>query len=290
MVRGVSSSPSAAIKRTPSTPPPPPIRRSSSISSNGGKDLASAGRNSDYADEEEEDEDATPHGSVENIAEDARSMRKSLQMMAEQATQAAESLRNLNGGGGGHGSSQRELPSGLVLMKRTVSGPDSSNNNINSNYLSNRSSVSFAPTATVMSDNGGAYSRVGTHHVIPVKGGAETISSRTIPVNISSSPYSDQPSPEGEIYGFGRKFKEGSRNYFDSAGAAPKSSQLVMSQEEMQNRLFLDSLSKRLTASIPETSSPSVSSASSSNASTLRKSADYREAAPAWHHHQTGNY
>ena len=71
-------------------------------------------------------------------------------------------------------------------------------------------------------------------------------------------------SPEGEIYGFGAKFKEDSQQYFDMSASYPSgvggdSSRMKM--EDVENQKFLDALSTKLlgkTSGIPKSNgSPS---------------------------------
>ena len=59
-------------------------------------------------------------------------------------------------------------------------------------------------------------------------------------------------SPEGEIYGFGAKFKEDSQQYFDMSASYPSgvggdSSRMKM--EDVENQKFLDALSTKLLGS-----------------------------------------
>jgi len=97
-----------------------------------------------------------------------------------------------------------------------------------------RAGVTFAPSATVLGAPNELYSGVGSRHVIPVAGPPP------VPVAVHS--------PEGEVYGFGRRFKEGSRDYFSAIGTAwPSNQRQQMAREQMQNQMFLDSLSAKLT-------------------------------------------
>ena len=78
-------------------------------------------------------------------------------------------------------------------------------------------------------------SRISTHHVISVKQTAPSPASHH-----KKKPMQTSSSPEGEKYGFGVKFKESSKNYFDMSASYPNS---MMSTE---NQKFLDTLSSRL--------------------------------------------
>lgn len=110
--------------------------------------------------------------------------------------------------------------------------------------------VSFAPNvATVMNaggEGGASYRRVSTHHVIPVSGGGGAAGGTAFASG------SKKLSPDGEIYGFGMRFRENTRHYFGNphySGAGPSSLPTVLSEEAVQNQLFLDQLSAKLTGS-----------------------------------------
>ena len=83
-------------------------------------------------------------------------------------------------------------------------------------------------------------------------------------------PHSTVMSPEGEIYGFGAKFKENSQQYFDMSASYPSgvggdsvsSGRSTMKMEDnVENQKFLDALSTKLlgkTSGIPKSNgSPS---------------------------------
>ncbi len=257
-----NSSSNSSSSRMP--PPPPPLRRTSSITSNHAISCA------------DDPDDATPHGSVENLPP-AAGGDEALEVMAAKASDMANSLSSINNN------------SILSLLKRSTSMTTSNHggNSLDSRALARRSLMDNYPQL----ENKGArvtfsplvrddhhYNRVDIKHVIPVKSGA-----------ISS--------PEAEIYGFGRRFQENSRQYHHShpaaapppvPAAAPALSQqrrhasppqlepqpppmALMNHEALQNQLFLDSLSAKLTGSvIPRSSSSAFDQATDSNSSTLQ--------------------
>ena len=127
-----------------------------------------------------------------------------------------------------------------------------------------------------MQQNGG-YSKVSTHHVIPVNGGGPvTASAPQQPPSGPPAPHQQHPhhhnnghvngnnqnkqlnnrdkimSPEGEIYGFGAKFKETSQQYFDMSASYPNSNSNgggaggSRKIEEVENQKFIDALSSKL--------------------------------------------
>lgn len=194
-----------------------------------------------------EDDDATPHGSVENISHHDLG---GLEEMAARASNVVDSLRRIPG--------QSTSPSTLrrsTSMSANAPPPcstfDRDQSARRSLSLATQGSnipkgVTFAPNPpTLHSDNhrGGynenLYKKVSTHHVIPIS--------------------SDKPSPEGEIYGFGAKFKENTRHYF---GVNPRSKGPISMSisypggegapkaDEAQNQIFLNSLSAKLVGSV----------------------------------------
>ena len=111
-----------------------------------------------------------------------------------------------------------------------------------------------------MQQNGG-YSKVSTHHVIPVNGGPPQQPTTTKPNHQNPNNQNKQlnnkekvMSPEGEIYGFGAKFKENSQQYFDMSASYPSggggNSRRI---EEVENQKFLDALSSKLLGKPPAT-------------------------------------
>ena len=128
-----------------------------------------------------------------------------------------------------------------------------------------------------MQQNGG-YSKVSTHHVIPVNGGGPVAASTPQqPPSGPPAPHIQQHhhhhnnghvngnnqskqlnnrdkimSPEGEIYGFGAKFKETSQQYFDMSASYPNSNSNgggasgARKIEEVENQKFIDALSSKL--------------------------------------------
>ena len=129
-----------------------------------------------------------------------------------------------------------------------------------------------------MQQNGG-YSKVSTHHVIPVNGGGPAPAPQQ-PTSGPAAPAHHQPhphhnghvngnnqnkqlnnrdkimSPEGEIYGFGAKFKENSQQYFDMSASYPNTSNSnggvgggtnsARKMEAVENQKFIDALSSKL--------------------------------------------
>lgn len=302
---GYSSSPGRGVctlQRSSShmckPPPPPPIRRTSSISSQNGDSVGpSLSRTSSFKGGtspmsgvprvEDDGEDATPHGSVENIPPMPVDQEQHASMDAMAAANCkTDTLRRLQsspgilrrstsmsqrdsstaGGSPMHGSSgsrQQSLFERDPHLRRSLtitSQAERANvlQRINGGSPT-KNSVSFAPTVATCPD-GSAYKRISTHHVIPVSGGAAVTQ---LPPVSSSSQQKDKLSPEGEIYGFGKKFKENSRHYFNGEPSnIPSSSNLMgfsypttgapMSQEAIQNQMFLDSLSAKLTGSVQQ--------------------------------------
>ena len=138
--------------------------------------------------------------------------------------------------------------------------------------------------------NGSSYSRVSTHHVIPVSAGSRQ-QQPALGTGIKT-----QLSPDGEIYGFGKQFKEGSRQYFsaDMPTATPQSyynpytsahgqqqqqqhtptTACSISEEALQNQRFLDSLSAKLTGSVGAHRISACSGHSDSSYSTLTSRPD----------------
>ena len=155
------------------------------------------------------DDDETPHGSVENLMPDP------LEEMAQKASNVAESLHRFHGNSG--------------ILRRSTSmsnGPNSPQRDTFSRRsftMSNNNNPGHSSTNTSGNPDPSRYQRVSTHHIIPIRG--------------------DKPSPDAEIYGFGQKFRENSRQYFKSETAP-------LSKEAIQNQLFLDSLSAKLTDSV----------------------------------------
>jgi hypothetical protein len=258
--------------------------------------MSSATTLRDSAKEMEEDDDATPHGSVENIPNmpndnECQYRRNSMEAMAA----ARDTLGRLPVRAGPPVSSSiltrstsmstsGNPPSAASVTAVSAFGPRDQfarRSLTMSSSVAAAKGVSFAPTATVMNGNGneGLYKKVSTHHVIPVNAAAPT--SATAAGGGRNCPQ-DKLSPEGEIYGFGVKFKENTRHYFtshhhhqhqsppDAADAGGYHSGggggggHPMSQEAVQNQIFLNQLSAKLTGTVmPSPSSSSLSSAAS---------------------------
>ena len=90
----------------------------------------------------------------------------------------------------------------------------------------------------------GSGSRISsTHHVISVKSAPPPAAGRPAPAACNRKDNNKQltTSPEGEKYGFGAKFKECSKQYFDMSASYPNS-------VSMENQKFIDSLSSKLMA------------------------------------------
>ena len=192
-----------------SKPPPPPVRRTSSISSNS-QQHDEENNNNQQQQRLMEDDEKTPRGSAENISD-----AKSLESMAAQASSMAESLRLMT------------VNNSPGILRRSSSMSNGGSGNFDPSNANRRSltfgqnKVTFAPNAKVQD---GSYNRVSTHHVIPVG-------------------VSEKPSPEAEIYGFGAKFRENSRQYFSNGN-----SDVRVQAESDDNQRFVDSLSKRMNA------------------------------------------
>ena len=85
-------------------------------------------------------------------------------------------------------------------------------------------------------------------------------------------------SPEGEIYGFGAKFKENSQQYFDMSASYPSGvgGDSRMKIEDVENQKFLDALSTKLlgkSAATPK-SNGSLSSESSNMSNNIGSKAE----------------
>ncbi|XP_059089814.1 GATA zinc finger domain-containing protein 7-like [Tigriopus californicus] len=234
--------------------PVPPIRRTPSITSptHGpsndklNNNHMGAPRSSSF--QLVEDDDATPHGSVENISHQDLG---GLEEMAVRASNVAENLRRIPAGQPHSPSTLRRSTSMSANVPPPCSTFDRDQSARRSLTLATQGSnqpkgVTFAPNPpTLHSDNNhrgyneNLYKKISTHHVIPVS--------------------SDKPSPEGEIYGFGARFKENTRHYF---GVNPRSKGPISMSisypggdeapktDEVQNQMFLNSLSAKLVGSV----------------------------------------
>lgn len=285
--------------KPPSAPPPPPLRRSSSISSQDARDVvaaaAAAASTAASTFKPADDDDATPHGSVENIksAVDASNNRDhlSLEAMVTKASNVAQSLIRLDNNNTAQLRRSTSLSTGendlpppppqtsssssffdrdqLVRRSLTLTSRADRANLINTlterisqrMQQANGGGVAKTTTSTFNPDPQPHYNKVGTHHVIPVSG----------PPN-KQQHAATKMSPEGEIYGFGVKFKETSRQYFTN-GSSSSSAAIpsVMSasypsacgpsdaQEAIQNQMFLDALSTKLMGKSSNISSSTAS-------------------------------
>ena len=209
-------------------PPPPPIRRSSSICSTSSQDRTSTFRTSTN-----EDEDLTPHGSMENVnVLSPNQDRLSLEAMVAKASNVASNLTNFQGN-----SSTLRRSTSMSTNENTV--PSQQQQNFDRDQFLRRSLTltsrsDRANLINSLTERISQRAKISTHHVIPVNGAAGA------PVNKPNKNNNKQPSPEAEIYGFGAKFKEARQQYFDMSASYPASS---MSAE---NQKFLDNLSSKL--------------------------------------------
>ena len=268
--------------------PPPPIRRTSSISSQNGETspnshtASTLSRTSSFKGPKplvnKIDDDATPHGSIENISPMPADNPTSMETITE-------TLRRVPGSPGilrrSTSMSQSPAAASPVVshferdphLRRSLTITNQVERaNVLSRLQMGKNSVTFAPTATVHNTDNAeeAYKRVSTHHVIPVSStGAKIANVPPVPHAVAHKS-ENKLSPEGEIYGFGRKFRENSRHYFNgepsnipsmsfsypNSNANPPQQQaaqaLPMSQEAIQNQRFLDSLSAKLTGSVQQ--------------------------------------
>ncbi len=208
-----------------------------------------------------EDDDATPHGSVENIpnmpADDEvdtatdRGVRMRVTPGSSILTRST-SMSTSTPGAGMYAASPASFGGRDQFARRSLT------------MSSSTKGVSFAPTATVMNEDGSGslYKKVSTHHVIPVSGGQKQAA------RVRPTQHEEKMSPEGEIYGFGVKFKENTRQYFTLQQQYPTAT-AMMSQEAVQNQIFLDQLSAKLTGSLNGPSSITAASVPSSGPSSL---------------------
>ncbi len=279
---GVSAASAASNK----PPPPPPVRRSSSISAQDVQEAILTRTSSFRSNNANDTEDATPHGSVENVniisptnGED----RLSLEAMVAKASDVASNLMRMDNAAGGMKRSNSEqqqsspqksaipppmstsggfidrdslLRRSLTLTSRTdrASLISSLTERISQRMQANK--ASFNPASAATSNSGppslqnnhqnsvaDRYNKVGTRHVITVNGPAKSGSSGingNANVNGNSNGNNKKAgSPEGEIYGFGNKFKETTKHYFDMSASYPNT-------ESVENQRFLDALSTKL--------------------------------------------
>lgn len=234
-----------SISANSGRPPPPPIRRSSSISS---QDDCS--RPHSFKPPLTEEDDITPHGSVENVSiaspppgED----RLSLEAMVAKASCVASNLANFEGGQNTTSSTEDlnfppppppQMSSSFMdrdqFLRRSLTLTSRADrvNLINSltERISQRMSQQQQNNKLVIAVNG----------AIPSASTAPEVNKqlRSADVKVSKQPKS-AASPEGEIYGFGMQFRESSKQYFDMSASYPTS-------ETVENQKFLDALSSKL--------------------------------------------
>ena len=234
----------ASHNSTVCKPPPPPIRRSSSICSQD-SNRTSTFRNTN------EDEDITPHGSMENVnVLSPNQDRLSLEAMVAKASSVASNLTsNFDPNSSTLRRSTSMSTNGATpappishfdrdqFLRRSLTLTSRSDRANLINSLTERISQRMNHQGT-----NGSNAKISTHHVIPVNGAALAASAVGAPAKsppVVNQNNNKQPSPEGEIYGFGAKFKETRQQYFDMSASYPSS----MSAE---NQKFLDNLSSKL--------------------------------------------
>ena len=243
---------SAAHNSTVCKPPPPPIRRSSSICSSSSQDRTSTFRTTN------EDEDLTPHGSMENVnVLSPNQDRLSLEAMVAKASNVASNLTNFEKGNPNNSSTLRRSTS--MSTNESHRAPPSAMPQISASpnfdrdqflrrslTLTSRSdranlinSLTERISQRMTQHNGGA--KISTHHVIPVNGAAGPSAPAMMTQGRPNKNNNKEPSPEAEIYGFGNKFKEARQQYFDMSASYPNSSSI-----NTENQKFLDSLSSKL--------------------------------------------
>jgi hypothetical protein len=242
-----------------------------------------------------DDDEVTPHGSIENVSivsptngED----RLSLEAMVAKASSVASNLVKFDS------SSNQPMRRSTSLSTKQPddSMPPPPPPLSNSSFLDRDQFLRRSLTLTSRADRANlistlterisqrmqnnapttissSYNKIGTHHVIPVNGPPPA------PVNaVNKPPPPSQPvshdnnkhlvnnkfgktiSPEGDIYGFGVKFKENSKHYFDMSASYPSSQH----EEAMENQKFLDALSTKLLGTSVNTPPTTSSSASKS--------------------------
>ena len=267
-----------SMSQTTKPPPPPPVRRSSSLVN---------GQES-RMDIDEDGEELTPHGSVENLnmaatVANAFTEQCSIEALAAKASTVAGSLRRLQQTGS-------NLLTRSTSMSQPQNEPTQAENGFQRDNLTRRSlsltqsrgqerpsliqsisaqlrlqqpqqsspekpgkTVTFAPSPTKTSPTKSSipYRKIGTRHLIPVQGEAGD----------------QQSSPEAEIYGFGQRFKENRRHYFTNNGPSLSSSTSSFNGKSVteQNQKFLDNLSAKLTGKTVPTSSSSHQLSSAAN-------------------------
>ena len=242
----------AAHNSTVCKPPPPPIRRSSSICSSSSQDRTSTFRTTN------EDEDLTPHGSMENVnVLSPNQDRLSLEAMVAKASNVASNLTNFEKGNPNNSSTLRRSTSMSTNEHQrappSVQPQISASPNFDRDQFLRRSltltsrsdranlinSLTERISQRMTQHNGGA--KISTHHVIPVNGAAGASAPAMMPGRPNKN-NNKEPSPEAEIYGFGNKFKEARQQYFDMSASYPNNTSSI----NTENQKFLDSLSSKL--------------------------------------------
>lgn len=231
-------------------PPPPPIRRSSSITS---QDSLSTFRTSTHNMMSNEDEDVTPHGSMENVNVSSSTTtptsqdRLSLEAMVAKASNVASNLIHLENNGANNNTMRRstslstkaEKPAQVNSGQQTFDREQFLRKSLTLTSKADRANLINTLTERI-SQRMQQQQLSNNVTVIPVNGSENGKQTASV------------PSPEGEKYGFGAKFKQSSKQYFDMSASYPNNSMMTL-----ENQKFIDNLSSKLMPS-PLTSADSA--------------------------------
>lgn len=220
-------------------PPCPPIRRSSSISS---QDDCRPTFKPPLNDEDE----ATPHGSIENVSivSPTGEDRLSLEAMVAKASCVASTLINFDKSKKSTAATDDFPPPPPPQM--TSSFMDRDQFLRRSLTLTSRADrVNLINSLTERISQRMSQQQQQNNKLVISVNGAIPATSAEVTVNkqlksaASQQPAKSVASPEGEIYGFGMQFRESSKQYFDMSASYPTS-------EAVENQKFLDALSSKL--------------------------------------------
>lgn len=170
-----------------------------------------------------DDEDVTPHGSMENVNSPTQD-RLSLEAMVAKASNVASNLITLNGG-----DSTMRRSTSLSTKSAVESSAETPKQNFDRDQFLRRSLTLTSKTDRAnlihtLTERISQRMQQNNHvTVIPVKSGAGATS------------------PEGEKYGFGAKFKHSSKAYFDMSASYPNAGSMTN-----ENKKFIDNLSSKL--------------------------------------------
>lgn len=195
-----------------------------------------------------EDEDVTPHGSMENVNVSSTTTpttqdRLSLEAMVAKASNVASNLIHLENNG-----KVAKSPTSNNTMRRSTSLSTKAEKPqlVHSTQSFDREQfLRKSLTLTSKADRANLINTL-TERISQRMQQQQQQNVTVIPVNGSGVSGSKQTaavaSPEGEKYGFGAKFKQSSKQYFDMSASYPNNSQVMT----LENQKFIDNLSSKL--------------------------------------------